>query len=304
MKTAVLFSGQGAQHVGMGLSLYNKESIVQSIWDQADEMLGFDLKKAAFEGPDSLLTETRICQPALYVHGYAIFKMLQEKGFLGELKASLGLSLGELTALAAAEVFDFETGLKIVSARGTLMQQACSISDGAMTSLIGGTTEDAEALAKEFNVDIANLNCPGQIVLSGHKSRIEKASLAATSKGFKKAILLNVAGAYHSSLMQPAANSFATFLEQIEFKQPIVTVFSNYTGKAYSNTEEIKDSIIKQVTHSVKWEDNMKHCAELGINKFYECGPGKVLAGLAKRIEKSWTVESFSEASDLENSTI
>lgn len=299
MNTAVLFSGQGAQHISMGKSLYESIPEVKKIWDEADDLLGFDLIKTVFEGPEALLTETRVCQPALYVHGYSIFKLLQKQGFLNNIQASLGLSLGEFTALAAAEVFDFTTGLRIVAARGTLMQQACELTEGGMASLIGGETEQAEKLAQEFDVDIANLNCPGQIVISGYKSRIEKALTKAADYGFKRAILLNVAGAYHSKLMTPAANSFSQFLEDIEFKAPKMMVFSNVTGQAYTSESEMKDALAKQVTGSVRWEDNMRNAAKLNIETFYECGPGKILSGLARRTEKSWNVHSVSEFADL-----
>lgn len=299
MSVALLFSGQGAQYVGMGKTFYENVPEVKALWDKADDMLGFDLIKIAFEGPEEKLTETRICQPALYVHGYSAYVALKLAGKLSNIKAALGLSLGEVTALAVAEVFDFETGLKIVNARGTLMQNACEITKGGMTSLIGGTRESVEALCKEFNVEIANLNCPGQIVISGDKEKITAATEKAKNYDFKRAISLNVAGAYHSRLMQPAANSFRNFLQDIPFKKPKYTVFTNTTGQAISDPQAIKNTLVKQVVASVLWEDCMVNATALGIDLFYECGPGKVLSGLAKRINKDYKVYSVSEFEDI-----
>lgn len=299
MRTALLFSGQGAQHVGMGKSLYEQLGNVRKYWERADEVLGFSLKEVVFNGPEERLTDTNFCQPALYVHGYSIFKALEDEGKLGDLKAALGLSLGELTALAAAGVFDFETGLRIVAERGRLMQEACKATDGAMASLIGGSFELVKALCEECDVDMANVNCPGQIVISGERGKIELACNRAKEREFSRVIPLKVAGAYHSRLMEGAAKGFKAFLSPIEFKVPRVTVFTNTTGKEVSEPQAIKEALVRQVVSSVLWEDCMEGAAKLGIDEYFECGPGRVLAGLARRINKDWVVKSVSEYADL-----
>lgn len=175
MATGLLFSGQGAQSVGMGLSLYENSDIARAIFDEANEVLGWDLKNLCFEGEVEALTETKVCQPALYVQGFAIYCILKERGHLSDLKAACGLSLGELTALAAAGVYDFSTGLRLVAERGRLMQLACDTTKGGMAAVIGGTQEEVQIFCDEFGIEIANLNCPGQIVVSGDNGKIIEA---------------------------------------------------------------------------------------------------------------------------------
>lgn len=300
MKTALLFSGQGAQHVGMGQSIYQNVESVRSYWDRADKILGFSLKNIAFNGPEERLTDTSVCQPALYVHGYSLFKVLEELGRLGDLTAVLGLSLGELTALSVAGVFDFETGLKIVAERGRLMQEACKATDGNMASLIGGTPDLVKELCREFDVDMANVNCPGQIVISGEREKIDAACNGAKDMEFSRVIPLKVAGAYHSRLMQGAADSFEKFLSNIEFKAPKISVFTNTTGQELHEPEAIKKALVLQVVSPVLWEECMKNVAKLGIEEYFECGPGRVLTGLARRINKDLVVRPVSEYSDFE----
>lgn len=300
MKTALLFSGQGAQHVGMGKTIYENIENVRTYWDRSDAILGFSLKDIAFNGPEERLTDTSVCQPALYVHGYSIFKALQQMGKLKNLTAALGLSLGELTALAAAEVFDFETGLKIVAERGRLMQEACKATDGGMASLIGGTPELVKALCNECDVDMANVNCPGQIVISGERTKIEAACTRAKEMDFSRVIPLKVAGAYHSRLMRKAADSFEKYLANIEFKTPTISVFTNTTGMEIREPQAIKEALVRQVVSPVLWDDCMKNAASLGIDQYFECGPGKILTGLARRINKDWTVQPISEFPDFD----
>jgi [acyl-carrier-protein] S-malonyltransferase len=300
MSQAILFSGQGAQKVGMGLSLYENSARVRELYDEADAVLGWSLKQISFYGPEESLTETKVCQPALYVMGYAIYELLKEAGHLNDCKAALGLSLGELTALAAAESFDFATGLRIVAERGRLMQMACDATNGGMASFIGGSAEAVEQLAKEHDVDMANLNCPGQIVISGESAKVDAAVAAGKALGvFRMVMPLKVAGAYHSRLMQPAKEAFGAFLREIEIKTPRITVFTNVTGKPVIQPDEIRAALEAQVVSSVRWEDCMRNAAALEIGTFYECGPGAVLGGLAKRTEKSWRVISVAEHAEL-----
>ena len=299
MAIGLLFSGQGAQTIGMGRSLCENSKTAEVLYDEANEVLGWDLKKICFEGPDEALTETRVCQPALYLQGYAIYALLKEQGKLDGLKAACGLSLGELTALAVAGVYDFSTGLKLVAERGRLMQLACDATKGTMAAVIGGTAEDVQAFCEEFDIEKANLNCPGQIVVSGENEKV-LAAVAASKGRFKLCKTLNVAGAYHSRLMISARDAFAEFLEGYEFKTPEVAVYTNVTGERVSDPAEIKDCLVKQVVSSVRFEDCLRNMAsENDLSDFYECGPGKVLAGFAKRIDKSISVSQKAEFEEI-----
>jgi len=279
----------------MGRSLYENSKTARALYEEANEVLGWDLKSICFDGPDETLTETKVCQPALYVQGYALFSILKERGKLNELKAACGLSLGELTALAAAGVYDFATGLRLVAERGRLMQLACDATKGGMAAVIGGTPEDVQTFCGEFDIEIANLNCPGQIVISGDNAKIIEA--VAASKGrFKLCKPLNVAGAYHSCLMQSARDAFAEFIKDFDFKAPEIICYTNVTGGQVSDPEAIKEALVSQVVSSVRFEDNLRNmAADNGLNEFYECGPGKVLAGFAKRIDRSLVVTPMSE---------
>ena len=299
MATGLLFSGQGAQSVGMGRSLYENSTIAKVLYDEANEILGWDLKTLCFEGPAEALTETKICQPALYVQGFALFSMLQEAGKLDDVTAACGLSLGELTALAAAGVYDFATGLKLVAERGRLMQVACDATKGGMAAVIGGTPEEVQTFCDEFDIEIANLNCPGQIVISGDDTQVLEA--VAASKGrFKLCKPLNVAGAYHSKLMVSARDAFAEYIQDFDFNAPEIAVYTNVTGRRVSAPQDIKDALVSQVVSSVRFENCLRNMAtENSVSSFYECGPGKVLAGFGKRIDKTLNITPVSEFSDL-----
>lgn len=285
----------------MGQSLVEGSSAARALYEQADAILGWKLSEICFNGPEETLTETRVCQPALYVMGYALYSLLQERGKLDGLTHAAGLSLGELTALAAAGSFSFEDGLKVVAERGRLMQEACDATDGAMASMIGGSREEVEALCRDHDVDMANLNCPGQIVISGESEKVGQAVAAAKESGlFRMVIPLKVAGAYHSRLMEPARQSFESFLQSVEIREPALVVLSNTTGKPVQSPTEIREALAQQVVSSVLWEDCMVEANASGVTEFLECGPGAVLAGMAKRIDRSWKVASFAEFADLE----
>ena len=299
MALALIFSGQGAQKVGMGKSLYEGSAAARDLYDQAGQVLGWDLKKISFQGPENELTQTRVCQPALFVHGLAVLAALREKGKLPEVKFALGLSLGEVTTLTAAGVFDFVTGLKVVAERGRLMQQACEKTTGGMAAVIGEERAKVYELCKEFDIEAANFNAPGQIIISGDREKVAAAVAAAKDRGVKKVMSLNVAGAYHSRLMEPARAEFAAYLAGIVFNRPKFTVFTNTTGQTVSEPDQIREALVKQVVSSVLWEDCMRNCAAAGATEFWECGPGGVLAGMARRTEKSWIVKSFAELTDL-----
>jgi [acyl-carrier-protein] S-malonyltransferase len=301
MALALIFAGQGAQKVGMGASLCEGSAAARALYEQANQLLAWDLRSVSFTGPDTELTQTKICQPALFTHGLATLAALREAGKMpaGEPAMALGLSLGELTAYCAAGVFDFATGLRIVAERGRLMQEACEATSGSMAAVIGEERGRVAELCRDFEVEAANFNAPGQIIISGEKSRIAAAVAGAKERGMKKVMPLNVAGAYHSRLMEPARAAFAAFLAPIPFAAPRFTVFTNTTGAAISDPSAIKAALVSQVVSSVLWEDCMRAAATAGATEFWECGPGGVLAGLARRTEKTWAVRSFAEFTDV-----
>jgi len=302
MATGLLFSGQGAQQVGMGRSLYEYSAIARTLYDEANEILGWDLKTICFSGPDEALTETKVCQPALYVQGYALFRMLQEAGMLKDVRAACGLSLGELTALAAAGVYDFATGLQLVAERGRLMQLACDATRGGMAAVIGGTPEQVQLFCDEFEIEIANFNCPGQIVISGDHDKV-LAAVAAAKGRFKLCKPLKVAGAYHSKLMVSARDAFAAFIRDIAFSAPKIAVYTNVSGSRVSEPQAIKQALVDQVVSSVRFEDCLRTMVvENSLRECYECGPGEVLTGFAKRIDKSLNIIPVAEYSDLPES--
>jgi [acyl-carrier-protein] S-malonyltransferase len=299
MALALLFAGQGAQKVGMGRTLCESSPGARSLYDQASSVLGWDLARVSFEGPEAELTQTKVCQPALFVHGMALAACLREKGLLGQVDYALGLSLGEVTAYAFAGVFDFATGVRVVAERGRLMQQACEQGAGGMAAVIGETREAVGSLCADFGIEAANFNAPGQVIVSGEQSRVAAAVAAARERGMKKVIPLNVAGAYHSRLMEPARAAFEAFLGGIDFAAPSVRVFTNTTGREIADPAEIKRALVLQVVSPVLWEDCMRACAAAGAGEYWELGPGAVLAGLARRTDKAWKVRSFSEYADL-----
>ena len=285
----------------MGKSLCEQSAAARALYDEANRVLGWDLAKISFEGPETELTQTKVCQPAVFVHGLATLAALRELGKLpaGEPRVALGLSLGEVTAYCAAGVFDFATGLKIVAERGRLMQVACEQTTGSMAAIIGEDRAKVQELCRDFDIEAANFNAPGQIIVSGEKTKVAAAVAAAKDRGMKKVMPLNVAGAYHSRLMEPARAAFAAYLQPIPFAAPKFTVFTNTTGQAISEPAAIKAALVKQVVSSVLWEDCMRSAAAAGAKEFWEFGPGAVLAGLARRTEKTWVVKSIAEYADL-----
>lgn len=301
MKTVLLFSGQGSQQVGMGRSLCKAFPMARKRFEQAEAILGWPLRNLVFEGPETALTQTIHCQPALYVHGYVVFELLKAAGQLTHVLGAIGLSLGELTALAAAQVFDFETGLRLVATRARLMQAACEATQGAMASLIGGEDAAIETLCSTFKIQVSNQNCPGQRVVSGPSDAVQAAVQAAQESGqFRRVIPLNVAGAYHSSLMESARQGFEAALAPVTLKPPAFTVWSNVTGQAVSEPEAIRAGLPAQIVHTVRFEDNLKAAVAAGATHFYECGPGGVLSGLLRRTCPDIPCQKASEASDFE----
>ena len=285
-RRAVLFSGQGAQKVGMGADLAQNSPAARALYDLADQRLGWSLSQLSFQGPEEPLTETRVCQPALYVHGLALLAAYRDlAGRPLRFEAAAGLSLGEYTAHAAAGTFTFEAGLNLVEKRGQLMQAACESTRGAMTTLLGATPEQAREIATACDVDVANLNCPGQVVLSGEAAKMEAVGEAAKARGIRKVIPLKVAGAYHSRLMAAAATGLAPFLAAARLEAPVVPVVANYTADVTDGADQILRALEDQVCGSVRWEESIRRLIALGFTEFVECGPGAVLAGLLKRID-------------------
>ncbi|MBB5030778.1 ACP S-malonyltransferase [Prosthecobacter vanneervenii] len=300
MNAVLLFAGQGAQKVGMGKDLAESYTAVRALFDQADATLGYSLSSIMYEGPMEELTKTSRCQPALYAHGLAILEVLKSKVPALNITATAGLSLGEFTAHAAAGTFDFATGLNLVFQRGSFMEEACENTKGAMLALLGGEESAIRELAQECDVDVANLNAPGQIVLSGSAEGIADAAAKAKDKGIKRAIPLPVAGAYHSRLMKSAQDKLAVALAAAPIQSPKVPVVCNFEARPVSTPEEIRSTLTSQVTGSVRWVESMQHLIAAGHTTFIELGPDATLAGLMGKIDKSVKVISIKDAASLD----
>lgn len=299
-KIALLFSGQGAQSVGMGKDLAAAYPVAAELFHRADEIMGRDLSQIAWEGPDEELTKTGNCQPALYVHGLACLAVLRQEIGDFPIAAAAGLSLGEFTAHAAAGTFDFETGLKIVAARGQFMQEACEATSGAMAAMIGGEENAVRDLAAQADVDVANLNSPGQIVISGEAAKIALAVSLAKDHGIRRATVLNVAGAYHSRLMESAYIKLGEILQATTFRAPKFPVICNVDARSVTDEQEIRDSLQQQVTGTVRWIESIEYLADHEkIEQYIELGPGSVLAGLVGRTRKGSAVVSVGDVETL-----
>jgi [acyl-carrier-protein] S-malonyltransferase len=296
----LLFSGQGAQRVGMGKDLAESSATARSLASQADEALGFSISEIMFEGPDVELTKTSRCQPALFLHGLMTLALVRER--LPQLQpvATAGLSLGEFTAHVAAGTFSFADGLRLVARRGEFMEAACLATQGTMAALIGGDEDQVRALAAAADVDVANFNAPGQIVLSGTVAGIDAAVAKAKDFGIRRAIKLNVAGAYHSRLMQSAKEQLAVQLATVALQTPTLPVVCNFSASVVSEAAEIRHSLEAQVTGSVRWTESIHKLISLGHRHFLELGPGKVIAGLLGKIDKDLTVHSIDDLASLD----
>jgi [acyl-carrier-protein] S-malonyltransferase len=295
-KVALLFAGQGAQVVGMGKDLADQFPTAADLFRRADEILNRKLSEIAWNGPIEELTKTSNCQPALFVHGLACWSILRELAGNFPIGGAAGLSLGELSAHAAAETFDFENGLKLVQKRGEFMDEACAATVGGMAAMIGADENTVRTLAADEDVDVANINSPGQIVISGERAKVEAAVAVAKEHGVRRATMLNVAGAYHSRLMENAYEKFGASLLEVQMQMPQFPVISNVTGREVETLPEIRQTLQDQVTSTVRWVDCMERLAGLGCDLFIELGPGGVLAGLLKRTRKDLEIISVSDA--------
>jgi [acyl-carrier-protein] S-malonyltransferase len=297
---ALLFSGQGAQKVGMGADLIENSASARALYELADARLNWPLSDYSLKGPEDILTETRVCQPALYTHGLAVLAAFNDHtGKPLRFEAAAGLSLGEYTAHAAAGTFTFQTGLHLVEMRGKLMQEACNATAGTMMTLLGATPEQAQEIATACNVDVANLNCPGQVVLSGGVREMEAVPALAKDKGIRKAITLKVAGAYHSRLMASAATGLAEYLRVAELSSPKVPVVANYTADVTEGVDQILSVLDSQVCGTVRWTESIQKLVALGFTDFVECGVGGIIAALLKRIDPNVTCISLETHADI-----
>jgi [acyl-carrier-protein] S-malonyltransferase len=302
-KIALLFAGQGAQTVGMGRDLAEQFPTAADLFQRADDVLGRKLSEIAWNGPIEDLTKTSNCQPALFVHGLVCFSILRELAGNFLIGGAAGLSLGEMTAHAAAGTFDFATGLKLVQQRAEFMDEACAATLGGMAALIGGAENDVRRLAADEDVDVANINAPGQIVISGELAKVEAAVAVAREYGIRRATMLNVAGAYHSRLMESAYEKLGGVLQHVPMQVPSFPVISNVTGEEVRTPMEIRRTLQDQVTGTVRWLDCMERLAALGCDFFIELGPGGVLAGLLRRTLKGVDVISVADIESVRKAT-
>lgn len=299
---AVVFAGQGAQFVGMGKDLADHYAECKTLFQKADEVLGYELSKICFNGPEDLLRQTNYCQPAIFVVSVACYKAfeLATEGKV-KFKATAGLSLGEWTALHIAGAVTFEDAIRILEARGRFMQEACDERKGGMISVIGLGFDKLSQICKESGVEMSNINSDNQIVLSGEQTAIEQATKLAQSAGAKRVIPLNVAGAYHSSLMSSAAKRLEEMLTQISIKKPTFPVISNVTGLPHGEEDDIKRKMVSQVVSTVQWVSCIKWMQTNSITTYLECGPGRVLNGLIKNIDKNATIYNVNDFATLQS---
>ena len=298
MKTALLFAGQGAQTVGMGKDLAAQFPSAKNWFDRANTALGYDLAKICFDGPEAELTKTENAQPGIFLVSWVCLQLLKEKVPQLRFDATAGLSLGEFTALTAANAMSFEDGLRVVRQRGKFMQEACDATKGGMAAVIGLDEAATRDVCAEAGVVLANLNCPGQLVISGEAQKISKAVELAKAKGAKRAIPLPVAGAYHSPLMTSAQPKLQNELAQIKISAPAVPVISNVTAQPHGR--DISQRLVEQVCASVLWENSMRYLLAQEFTRFIELGPGTALSGFMKRIDKSVQMLNVADAASLE----
>lgn len=290
---AYIFPGQGAQFTGMGLDLYEKSTLAQELFEKANSILGFSITDVMFEGSADELKQTKVTQPAIFLHSVILAKVLGDD-FKPEMVA--GHSLGELSALVANGVLSFEDGLTLVSKRALAMQKACEIAPSTMAAVLGLDDKIVEDTCAEIDgvVVAANYNCPGQLVISGEISAIEKACEVFKEKGARRALMLPVGGAFHSPMMEPAREELAKAIKETTFSQPTCPVYQNVVAKAVTNPDEIKENLIAQLTAPVKWTQCIQAMITDGGTEFTEVGPGKVLQGLMRKIDRSVTANGAS----------
>ncbi|MGM0620627.1 MAG: ACP S-malonyltransferase [Bacteroidota bacterium] len=282
---AFVFPGQGAQYPGMGKDLYENSAAAKALFEQANKILGFSITDSMFEGSADDLKQTKVTQPAIFLHSVLLAKTLND--FAPDMVA--GHSLGEFSALVAAGALTFEDGLKLVSKRALAMQKACEVEPSTMAAIVGLGDEVVEEVCNSIDevVVAANYNCPGQLVISGSVPGIDKACELLKEKGAKRALKLPVGGAFHSSLMEPAREELAAAIEATEIQKPVCPVYQNVSAQPVTDPSEIKQNLIAQLTAPVKWTQTVKNMIADGATSFTEIGPGKVLQGLVKKVDRS-----------------
>lgn len=289
MKIAFIFSGQGAQYVGMGKELYDTYPVCKNVFDRANEVLGFDIKNLIFNGEKEELNITENTQPAILTTSIAILSILKEKGIIADITA--GLSLGEYSALVASEAIDFDTALKLVKKRGHIMQEAVPLGIGAMAAVIGLGEDKIKLILNSISdagtVEIANYNTPNQIVIGGEKDAVNLAQVKLTEAGARKVIPLKVSGPFHTSMLNNASKELGEYLKDIKFNEPKLKVITNVTGDFITDKNEINSLLEKQVKSSVKWSKTIEKMLEEGIDTFIEIGPSKTLSSFVKEISRN-----------------
>jgi len=292
MTVAYVFPGQGAQFVGMGYPLYEQYEKAKIIFEEANDILGFNITDIMFNGNDEDLKQTKVTQPAIFLHSVVRTELLQS--FEGIMTA--GHSLGEYSALVAAKVLNWQDALKLVSARAQAMQKACENQPGTMAAIIGLENKIIEGVCEDINgiVVPANYNTEGQLVISGEVDAVKKACTKLTELGAKRALLLNVGGAFHSPIMASAADELKSTIEKISFQSAAIKIFQNVTAMSYTDANQIKNNLIDQLTGPVKWEQTIKNMLDNGATKFIEIGPGRALQGMIKKIDRSTDTEGLS----------
>jgi len=308
MRLAYIFPGQGTQYVGMGHDLYENFEIARELFHKANEILKFDIMRLCFFGPSEELTRTRNCQPAVFLVSTVALKCLEEyfRTQMGNLYyqeltpvVSAGLSLGEYAALVAADAISFEDALELVRRRGEFMEEACNENPGTMSAIIGLGKEVVEEICEESKAEIANVNSPEQIVIAGRVFCVQKAEKLAGDKGAKRVIRLNVSGAFHSSLMEPAAKKLMYYLNDINIRRPKFTVVSNVNAYFSFLPQEIKANLVNQINHPTLWVECVKTMVDLGVTAFLEIGPGKTLRGLLRKIDSNLVVFNIETTGDI-----
>ncbi|OGX14940.1 MAG: [acyl-carrier-protein] S-malonyltransferase [Omnitrophica WOR_2 bacterium RBG_13_41_10] len=303
MVVGFLFAGQGAQYIGMGQDLYESFPESKKIFDKADEVLGMPLSRLCFQGPQEELTKTNNCQPAILtmsIAAWEAFSSVHGTRYTVQNYAA-GLSLGEYSALVAAKAMSFEDAVSVVRKRGQFMEEEAQKFPGKMASVLGLGLELVRNICQKTNTEIANINSPGQIVISGEAKAINEAVKVARGSGAKKVILLEVSGAFHSSLMKGASLKLAKELEKLKINQPQITLISNINAQPVESSSEIKNNLIQQVASAVLWEDSMRYMLSRKTENFFEIGPGKVLKGLMRRIDENAQVTNIEKKEDLLN---